>query len=89
MLSQTAILMLPTCSVRYNCSAHTRVHQGFTPHEKDAGACLQMQIRYNLGPDTPTHAVLKFVIIVSGTKLQAIKILLVDEHIRNLINLRK
>jgi len=42
-----------------------------------------------LGPDTLTHAVLKFVIIVSGTKLQAIKILLVDEHIRNLINLRK
>ena len=81
--------MLPTSSVRYNCFAHTLLHQGFTPHEKDAGACLQMQIRCNLGPDTPTHAVLKFVIIVSATKLQAIKILLVDEHIRNLINLGK
>jgi hypothetical protein len=71
-LSQPAVLMLSTCSARYNCSAHTRVRQGFTPHEKDAGACLQMQIRCNLGPDTPTHAVLKFVVIVSGTKLEAI-----------------
>jgi len=81
--------MLSTCSVRYNCFSHTLVHQGFTPHENDAGACLQMQKRCDLEPDTPTHAVLKFVIIVSDTKLQAIKILLVDEHIRNLINLRK
>ena len=89
MRSQPAVLMLPVCSVRCNCSAHTRVHQGFTPHEKDAGACLQMQIQCNLEPDTPTHAVLKFVIIVSDTKLQVIKILLVDEHIRDLINLIK
>jgi hypothetical protein len=81
--------MLSTGSVRYITVLATLDYiKGLTPHEQDSGACIQMQIRSNLGPDTPPHAVLIF-ISVSGTKLQAIKILLVDEHIRNLINLRK